>query len=438
MTSSVVIIGRPNVGKSTLFNRLIGRRKSIVTSIAGTTRDRIYGEAEWRGKYFTVVDTGGWMLDTSADSIGSLINTQIEKALSEASIILFLCDGKQGLLPLDIEIAKKIRKFNKTVFLCINKVDNKDKKYQIEPDFYELGFENILTISAEHSIGVDDLLDKIIQYLPEKNPIDINEAIKVAIIGKPNVGKSSIINAIIGEERLIISEIPGTTRDTVDINFVYNDKNYFFIDTAGIKKKSKAHDLPELISIIKAKKSIDNADIVLLILDCSREIQHIEAELAGYAYKKIKPIGLVINKSDLLQNKIKDQKAYIKEMREKLDFVSFAPFLFVSAKTNSNIKYILNLIENLYNSYTKRISTSELNEFINKELKDYTLGYFKKLPVKIKYVTQASIKPPTFVFFSNRKVKTEPNKVKYLENLIRKRYHFITVPIKVIIKFKKK
>ncbi len=436
--SSVVIIGRPNVGKSTLFNRLIGKKKSIVTSLAGTTRDRIYGKVEWQGKVFKLIDTGGYMLN-STNCIESLINNQVEKALQEANLIIFLCDGKQGLVPLDIEISKKIRKFNKTIFLCINKIDVPKNQYQLASDFYKLGFENTITISAEHSIGVDDLLEKIIHYIPEHN---LNETerdkIKIAIIGKPNVGKSSIINALIGEERLIISEVPGTTRDSIDIHFKYNEFDYYFIDTAGIKKKSKTHNLPELISIIKAKKTIDNSDIVLLVLDCTREIQHIEAELAGYTYNKIKPLAFIINKIDLMKNKIKDQKAFINYMKKRLNFVSFAPFLFVSAKTKENIKYILNIINNLYESYVKRIKTSELNLLLQDELNDFTLGYVKNKPIKIQYITQVSIKPPTFVLFANKRIKPTNNQLKYLENLIRKRYYSITVPIKIIIKSKKK
>ena len=254
--TSVVIIGRPNVGKSTLFNRLTGKRKSIVTAIAGTTRDRIYGNVEWRGRNFLIIDTGGYM-PRATNSIEALINTQIENALSEATIILFICDGKTALLPLDIDIAKKIRKYNKPIFLCVNKIDTPGKKYQLQSEFYKLGFEDTIAISAEHSIGIDDLLDKIIEYLPQENYKELNnDIIKVAIIGKPNVGKSSIINSLLGEERLIISEMPGTTRDSIDIHFKYGQINICFIDTAGIKKKSKARDLPELISILKAKKTL--------------------------------------------------------------------------------------------------------------------------------------------------------------------------------------
>lgn len=435
--TSVVIIGRPNVGKSTLFNRLIGERKAIVTSIAGTTRDRIYGDVEWRGRNFLIIDTGGYM-PNATNSIESLINTQIENALHEATIILFICDAKAGLLPLDIDIAKKIRKYNKPIFLCVNKIDAPAKSYQLQSEFYKLGFENTIPISTEHSIGIDDLLDKIIEYLPPKSYKELNSnTIKVTIIGKPNVGKSSIINSLIGEERLIISEMPATTRDSIDILFKHDQMNICFIDTAGIKKKSKVHDLPELISILKAKKNIDNADIVLLVLECTREIQHIEAELAGYAYNKIKPLGIIINKIDLLNIKIKKQKIFIQKMKDRLNFVSFAPFLFVSAKTKENIKYILNIIDNLYKAYSIRIPTSELNASIGKALKDYTLGYFKNKPIKIQYMTQTHTKPPTFVFFTNKKVKPNANHLKYLENIIRKRYDSIAVPIKIIVKCKK-
>ncbi|OGF60107.1 MAG: ribosome biogenesis GTPase Der [Candidatus Fischerbacteria bacterium RBG_13_37_8] len=435
--SIITITGRPNVGKSTLFNRIIGKRHAIVTPIEGTTRDRLYGSADWRGNNFTVIDTGGWM-PKSADSIEQLINDQIDAALHESHIILFVCSGKEGCTALDKEIAQKLRKYNKPVFLCINKMDIPEKNYQHDPDFYALGFEDMFNISAEHGLGVDEILDKCLLLLPEIIDSDKEDSIKIAIIGKPNVGKSSILNALLGENRVIISEMPGTTRDSIDITFHYKERIYCFIDTAGIKKKSKARDLPELISIIKAKQMIEKADIILLVLDCMEEIHHIDAELAGYALKHYKPLALIINKIDLLPDKNAGQKLINLELKDRLSFIHFAPHIYVSAKTNEHIDAIFLVLENLYNAYSQRIATHELNELLASDLTNYTLGHYKNTPVKVKYMTQIFIKPPTFALFLNKKAKVQKRYHKYLENIIRKRYDSIVVPIKLIFKFKQK
>lgn len=432
----IAIIGRPNVGKSTLFNRIIGRRYAIVTAEAGTTRDRIYAKADWNGRIFTLIDTGGW-ISKSANSLQEIMNKQIENALNEANIIFFVCDGKEGCTPIDLELASSLRKFNKPVFLLINKKDSPQKSYLIDPEFYKLGFSKIFTISAEHGLGIDEVLDEAMILLPPEEISSQPEPIKIAIVGKPNVGKSSIINSILGTDRLVISELPGTTRDTIDIFFQYEDKNYCFVDTAGIKKKSKAKDLPELISIIKAKNSIEKADVILLVLDSTTGIHHMDATIAGYAYDKFKPIGIIYNKIDLLPQK-KILSSLKDEINHRLSFLKFAPKAFVSAKTGENIKTLFNIINELYYAYSYRIPTSQLNEIFEKSLKNYTLGQYKNRPIKIRYFTQVSIKPPTFVGFTNRKIKIRQESIKYLENIIRKYYDFMKVPMRFKIKCNKK
>ena len=430
---TVVIIGRPNVGKSTLFNRIAGKRHAIVTSTAGTTRDRIYSEAEWKGNHFQMIDTGGWMPE-SGSTIEQLINQQIIIALQEAQLILFVCNAKEGCTSLDIELARMLRKYNKPVFLCINKIDSVHKSHLLDSDFYKLGFETFFTVSAEHGLSIDEILDNIIIILPKHNASAEPERIKVTIVGRPNVGKSSIINAILGQERLIISETPGTTRDSIDITFRYNDTDYCFIDTAGIKKKSKAKDIPELISIIKAKQNIERTDIVLLVIDSTTPIQHLEASIAGYAYHNYKPIGLIINKVDLLEHANLSQRTLKQEIINELRFIAFAPLIFTSARTHYNIQSIFKIIEDLYSAYTYRIPTHSLNEIFNKELKEFTLGKYKNRPIKIKYLTQVGIKPPTYSAFIHKKIKPKSHQITHLENIIRKYYDFMRIPLKLTFK----
>jgi GTPase len=425
---TVVIIGRPNVGKSTLFNRMVGTRQAIVTSTAGTTRDRIYGNADWRGHYFQLIDTGGWMPESS-NTIEQLINQQIIIALKESDILLFICNEKDGCTSLDKELAQVLRKYNKTIYLCINKVDSSKKSHLIDSDFYGLGFDNVFAISAEHGLGLDDLLDSIINRLPAQIQSAENDHIKVAIVGRPNVGKSSLINALLGKERLIISETPGTTRDSIDITFQHKNTHYCLIDTAGIKKKAKAQDIPELISIIKAKQSIERADVVLLVLDSTKPVQHLEASIAGFAYQKCKPTGLVINKIDLHHDSRETRKLIKQDISDNLPFIAYAPSIFVSAKTLHNISGIMKLTDNLYGAYTYRIPTHELNDIFNKELKDYTLGQFKNRPIKIKYITQVATKPPAYAVFANRRTGLKANQIKHLENIIRKYYDFMRIPM---------
>jgi len=432
---TLAIIGRPNVGKSTLFNRIIKKRYAIVTSQAGTTRDRIYAQADWNGRNFMIVDTGGWM-HKSAQSIQEIMNKQIENALKEADLILFICDGKEGCTPTDFELASFIRKFNKPTLLVINKKDSAQKAYLIDADFYKLGFSKIFPISAEHGLGIDDMLDAALNLLPTAESPSQADAIKIAIVGKPNVGKSSIINSILGDERLIVSEQPGTTRDAIDIQFQYENKYYCFVDTAGIKKKTKAQNLPELISIIKAKNSIERADIILLILDCTTGIRHLDANIAGFAYKKFKPIGIIFNKIDLLPKK-KFISSLKEEINYRLNFLTFAPQAFVSAKTGENIKSLFKMINDLYFAYSYRIATHELNEIFEKNLKDYTIGQYKNKPIKIRYFTQVSIKPPNFVGFVNRKIKVRKEVIKHVENIIRKYYDFMKVPLCINIRYNK-
>lgn len=422
----VSIVGRTNVGKSTLFNRLIGRRKSIVVEINGTTRDRIEENVKIYGSEFKLVDMGGIKNDVDK------LDRQIYGEIKRADLILFVVDGKDGVLPYDKEVSFLLQREKKKVILVVNKIDN-DKLEEKIIEFYELGFEPI-SCSAISGRNIGDLLEEIIKNLPktEERQEVKKENIKVAIVGKPNVGKSSILNAILKENRVLVDEKPGTTRDAIDVNFSFNKYNFIFIDTAGLRKRKKIKDEIEYYSIKRALRAIDSSDVVLLIVDATDGVKNQEKKIAEYIMKKYKAIIIIVNKWDLLLENLKiSKKEYVNLIKNKLKFLNFAPILFTSCKTSEGIDKILNLVISTYSQYKKRIETSILNNVINNAIKQHQISL-----LKIYYITQVKVKPPTFILFVNNPKNLHFSYKRYLENNIRKKFGFSGTPLKMILRRK--
>lgn len=424
----VCIVGRPNVGKSTLFNRIVGKRIAITEDTPGVTRDRIYAEGEWLGKYFTVIDTGGLDPD-SEEIIMTNIKRQVEIAIDTADVIIFVVDGKEGLSPTDKEIGNMLRKFKKKVILACNKVDRPKNSQEIY-EFYELGFGEPIAISAEQGLGIGDLLDEVVKSFPEDVDTDYDEdVIKVCFIGKPNVGKSSLINKILGEERVIVTNIPGTTRDAVDTYFEYNDQKYVFIDTAGLRRKRSIYEKIERYSVVRTLTAIDRSDICVLVIDATEGVSEQDSKIAGYAHNNGKGIIIAVNKWDLVK---KDSNTYLefeKEIRRVLSFINYAPIVFISALTGQRINKLLDLINVVNNNYNMRISTGVLNDIINEAVLMAQPPSDKGKRLKIFYGTQVAVRPPKFVIFINDKELMHFSYERYLENQIRSHFGFSGVPI---------
>jgi GTPase len=462
---TVAIVGRPNVGKSTLFNRIVGSRRAIVGDEPGITRDRLYGDAEWRGRHLRIVDTGG-ILPEEKDLIPSEIYRQARVALEEAAAIVMVVDGRTELAGPDLELVRLLRKANKPLFLAVNKVDS-DKQSALVSDFHRLGIGEIFPISAEHGRGVDDLLDAVVEKLPEhittgniesteepvtnqsEEPEDDERPareVKVAIIGHPNVGKSTLLNCLTASDRAIVSPIPGTTRDAVDEIVERNGRRFRFIDTAGIRRKGKTHLMAEKLSVVMARKHLESADIALLVIDATEGVSQLDASIAGYAHESGRSIIIVVNKWDLvISGKPKpsrstkaermreskrpgDQAAYEQRLRYELKFLNYAPIVFISAQSGKGTEKIFPLLEEVATERRKRVTTSEMNRFL--ERVDFERASVPmRQRVKILYMTQASVAPPTFVLFTNRAVKLHFAYQRFLENQIRDAFGFVGTPI---------
>lgn len=427
----IAIVGRPNVGKSTLFNRITGKRRALVSREPGMTRDRHFGTADWSGRYFNVVDTGGLQHDDSI--LSHLISEQVEKAVQDAVLVLFVVDGKEGITSQDLDIAHFLRKSNRPVILVVNKLDT-PTRFVIESEFHELGFEKTFAVSAEHGTNVDEVLDFLIERLQIPKSTDREEIkkIPIVILGKPNAGKSTFLNKLLGENRLVTSEIPGTTRDTIDIEVIYQNQVYHFIDTAGIRKKGATKTVPDKLAVIHAKKSLDRAKIACIMIDGREGITHQDAVVAGYARDAGKGIVLLLNKIDLLSPE--ERKALEMEVKSKLKFISFAPSLYVSAKTGQNVKQVFHILEQVYEAYSKRVTTGQLNTFFDRSLSDRYLGNYKGKPVKLKYITQTGIQPPTFVLFTSSAPALHFSHLRYLENQLRKQFGFEGTTIRIRVR----
>lgn len=426
----VAIVGRPNVGKSTLFNKLAGKRISIVQDRPGVTRDRVYAEAEWLKYNFTIIDTGG-IEPNSDDIILSQMRRQAKVAIETADVIVFIVDGREGITPADYEVAQMLRKSNKKVVLVVNKIDNiKDENNAYE--FYNLGIGDPITISASQGLGLGDMLDKVVENFEDYDADEEeDEYIRIAVVGKPNVGKSSLINKLLGEERVIVSDIPGTTRDAVD-SYLENELGKFvLIDTAGLRRKSKVKEEIERYSVVRTLAAVDRADVCILVIDAEEGVTDQDEKIIGYAHEQNKAIMIIVNKWDLIEKDDKTMDKYKKELSQELSFINYAPFLFISALTGQRIHKVLNFAKMCYNNYSKRISTGILNEVINRAvlMKEPPVVGLKRL--KIYYATQVASKPPTFIFFVNDRDALHFSYERYLENQIRDSFDFKGTGIKI-------
>lgn len=434
----VAIVGRPNVGKSTLFNKLTGERISIVEDTPGVTRDRIYHEIEWAGRTLMLIDTGGIEPRTD-DLILKYMRLQAEIAIETADVIIFMTDVKTGLTADDRDIARMLLKSNKPVVLCVNKVDKiGDLPYEFY-EFYELGFiGDPIAVSSVHGTGSGDLLDKVLEYLPDTSEEEEEEedAIKVAVIGKPNAGKSSIINKILGEERLIVSNIPGTTRDSIDTRVENSHGKYIFVDTAGIRRKARIDDRIEKYSVLRSKMAVENANVCVLMIDASEGITEQDEHIAGLAHEAGKPTIIVVNKWDLIEKDNKTVNEFTQKIQTALAYMPYAPILFISAKTGQRIDKLFEFINYVYEQSVLRISTGMLNDVLNDAVTKVQPPSDKGRRLKIYYMTQVGIAPPTFVIFCNDAELFHFSYQRYLENRIREVFGFKGTPIRLIIRQK--
>ena len=434
---TVAIVGRPNVGKSTFFNYIVGKRISIVEDTPGVTRDRIYADTNWRGIDFTLIDTGG-IEPESEDIIISQMRSQADIAISIADVILFVTDIKQGVTEADKEIALMLRKSKKPVILICNKADNYGKTTDDIYEFYNLGIGDPYPVSAVNAIGIGDVLDAIYENLPkENNNEDESAIVKVAIIGKPNVGKSSLVNKILGENRVIVSNIAGTTRDAIDSEFENEFGKYVFIDTAGIRRKSKVTENLEKYSVMRTLLAVERSDVCILMIDANEGVTDQDAKIAGEAHEAGKGIIIAVNKWDEYEKDTNTTEKYKKEIYNKLAYLSYAPVIFISAKTGQRVNKLYDLINNVANQNAMRITTSVLNQVLNEAIAIVQPPTDKGKRLKIFYMTQASTKPPTFVVFVNDKQLFHFSYERYLVNQLRKEFVLTGTPIRVIVREKK-
>jgi GTP-binding protein len=432
---TVAIVGRPNVGKSTFFNRLLEQRKAIVDDTSGVTRDRQYGMADWNGKTFNVVDTGGFV-PHSEDVFEREIRKQVIIAVEEADAIIFMVDVTTGITDLDDAMANLLRRSTKPVFLLVNKVDNNERMMEAN-EFYSLGFENVFFISSVSGTGSGEILDALTELIEEGGASEIDtELPKFAIIGQPNVGKSSLLNALVGAERTIVSEIAGTTRDTIHTHYNLFQKEFILIDTAGIRRKTKVHEDLEFYSVIRAIKALDEADVCLLMLDAEKGVTAQDINIFSLASRKGKGIVVLVNKWDLVEKATNSSRDYEKELKQKLAPFTDVPVLFISATEKTRIFKAIEIAIEVYENRHRRVPTSELNKIILKAVESYHAPVVRGHPIKIKYITQLPTTVPSFAFFSNYPDDIKLPYKNYLENQLRQNFNFTGVPIRIF--FRKK
>jgi GTP-binding protein len=428
----VAIVGRPNTGKSTILNRIVGKPQAIIEDLPGTTRDRNMADVTWQGVDFTIVDTGGLDL-LPVSSIARGVKAQVETAIGEARVILLLVDARDGVTPSDLEIADRLRKVGKPLIVVANKADN--TRLETEAlEFYELGLGEPLAVSAHHGRGVAEMLDRITELLPQAPPdaMEAPEAIKVAIAGRPNVGKSMLLNALVGEERAIVDERPGTTRDAVDTLLDFQGQNVLLIDTAGIRRRGRVQRGIERYSVNRTLRAIDRADIVLMVLDAAEIATAQDTHIAGYIQQAAKGIVIIVNKWDLVENK--DVSAWHKLIKNSFKFASFAPILYTSAKSGQGVDRIMPEVCHVYRERLKRIPTSAVNSVIQQAVASHVRPKDKGKELKVFYTTQADVNPPTFVFFTNDTRLVHFSYRRFLENKLRQAYQFTGTPLRLIFK----
>ncbi|MEN6472220.1 MAG: ribosome biogenesis GTPase Der [Clostridiaceae bacterium] len=429
----VAVVGRPNVGKSTFFNKIIGKRIAIVEDTPGVTRDRIYGDAQWMTHDFTLIDTGG-IEPEKDDIISAQMRRQAELAIETADVIVFLVDGREGITAADEDVADILRRSKKPIVLAVNKVDNpkfEDSAY----DFYSLGIGEPFTVSAEQGLGLGDLLDEVVKHFDESGANEQGEETKIAVVGKPNVGKSSLVNALLGQERTIVSDIPGTTRDAIDSPFIYNGENYILIDTAGIRRKRAIEDESiERYSVIRSLAAVRRADVVLIVVDAAEGMSEQDVRIAGYVHEEGKAAVLIVNKWDKIEKDTHTMNEFEKKLTADLAFMDYVPMLFISAKTGQRVGKVLETARFAYAQNCTRIKTGTLNDVVAEAVSMNEPPSDKGRRLKIYYATQASIKPPTFVLFVNEPDIMHFSYKRYLENYFRKSFSLTATPLRILVR----
>lgn len=431
----VAIVGRPNVGKSTIFNRIIGDKLAIVEDKPGVTRDRLYGTGEWLNRQFSVIDTGGIEIE-GEDEIMRSVRMQAELAIEEADVIVFMVDAKAGITPADSEVAQMLYRAQKPVIIAANKVDNLQRQDDIY-EFYSLGFGDVVGISGAHGTGLGDLLDEVIRHFPETEEDEYGEdVIKVALIGRPNVGKSSLVNAILGEERVIVSDIAGTTRDAIDTPFEKDGQKYVIIDTAGMRKRGKVYEATEKYSVMRAMRAIERADVVLVVINGEEGIIEQDKHIAGYAHEAGKAAVFVVNKWDIVEKDDKTMNQFSQKIRDHFLFMTYAPIVFLSAKTKQKLHKLLPVVDQVAEQHHMRVQTHLLNDVVSDAVAMNPPPTDKGKRLRINYATQVAVKPPTFVFFVNDPELMHFSYERYLENRIRAAFGFEGTPLRLFTRRK--
>ncbi len=434
MSNIVAIVGRPNVGKSTLFNRLVGKRAAITDETSGVTRDRHYGKSFWNGFDFSIIDTGGYVTN-SDDVFEEEINKQVMLAMEEADVVLFLVDVSSGITVLDESIAGMLRRSKKKVIIAVNKVDNTSEEYNV-PEFYGLGFGDLFSVSSINGSGTGDLLDEIVKYFPEKQDDDELEIPKYAIVGRPNAGKSSLVNALLGEERNIVTDVAGTTRDSIHTRYNKFGHDFLLIDTAGVRKKGRVHEDLEFYSVMRAIRSIEDSDVCLLMVDATRGVEAQDVNIFHLINRNNKGVVVIINKWDLIEKDTNSVKKYEELIREKFAPFVDVPIVFTSAITKQRVHKVLDLAIEVYNNRTRKIPTSKLNEYILPLIQEFPPPAIKGKYVKIKYVTQLPTHFPAFAFYCNLPQYVKEPYKRFLENKLRAAYEFTGVPVSIFLRKK--
>lgn len=427
----VAIVGSPNVGKSTIFNRIVGHRRSIVDDQPGITRDRIYETTAWLDRQFRIIDTGGIELENRP--FQEQIRVQTQLAMDEADAIVFVVDGKKGITKDDRIVSKMLFKYKKPVILAVNKIDNQDMLANMS-EFYALGFGEPIATSGEHGIGIGDILDKIIKVLPKEEEVAYDDSITFSIIGRPNVGKSSLVNAILKKERVIVANIAGTTRDSIDTRFERDNQNYVVIDTAGLKKRGKIYEAVDKYSMFRALAAVDRSEIVLLVIDANEGIIEQDKHVVSYAIEKKKAVIIVVNKWDLVKKEQNTQRDFEKEVRKQFQFLDYAPIVFVSALTTSKVDSIFEKIQMVHKAYDTHIATSLLNNVVQDAQQMNEAPDFNGGRLKIYFVNQANTCPPTFVLFVNKPKYAHFSYLRYIENRLRESFNLDGTPIEIVLR----
>ena len=436
MKPVIAIVGRPNVGKSTLFNRITRSKNALVDDFPGVTRDRHYGDASWNQVEFTMVDTGGF---SEGDDFAEAIQFQVRQAIADADAIILLLDGKEGISPFDQDVIGILRTVDKPIFYVVNKIDGAEQEVKLF-DFYRLGIDNLYPLSAEHRYGFTDLFDNVVDSLVglagEPAGVSDQKMIKLAVVGRPNVGKSSLINCILGEKRLLVSDIPGTTRDAIDTVCELNGKSYLLVDTAGIRRKGKVTGKLEKFSIIKALRSLDRCDVALIVMDAVEGVTDQDISIAGYAYDRGCGCILLLNKWDLIDKNSQTVNLYYERLRDQAKFLSFAPALTVSALTGQRVTKVFNLVDEVYQQYQRRIGTGRLNRIIEQAVERYPPSLHRGRRIKFYYATQISTKPPTIVSFVNYPHAVHFSYQRYLINQLRQETGLDKTPIRLVLRLR--